>query len=196
MIWSNSGAIRGHVLDGRGQPLENVWVEAVRDGPDLMLTSYQGKRRALSDAQGQFELTQLTAAGKYRLRASEPYGSAVTLSGVTPGQSVELRLPPPAAISGVAVDGKGLPLPAFRVHAFSEDSASTYEYSFENPRGEFTLPNVAPGSLKLSVSAGDERVASAELTLAPGQRVSGVRLAMQSLSELDAAESAAFDRAN
>jgi hypothetical protein len=183
------GVIRGRVVDAVGGPAANVWVMPKResDAPASALIPMQlseGKR-VLTDREGKFAIAGLAPDARYVLRASRPSGTAAITRGVVPGTTVAITLPAAGAISGIAVDANGAPLPHFMVRASEAQTGSEREATVADAQGRFALRGVAPGSIELQVIAGPQASATRIVELAPGQKLEGLRVVVQH-SELTA----------
>jgi hypothetical protein len=90
-----NGVIRGRVVARKDGPVENVWVSAEPSGttPDgygqmLQPTTQAEARRALTDAEGVFELKELNAQGTFTIFATGPLGGEAKLDNVRVGQDI------------------------------------------------------------------------------------------------------------
>jgi hypothetical protein len=185
-----SGAIQGTVIDDRGAPAGDVWVTVKptltagdRGALRTLAMAQAQQRRVLSDADGRFLIDGLASDARFDVRALEPYGSSVVQPGKRPGESVELRLPQAAAISGIALDAQGRPLTQFYARAHSVEADSQQLRPVHAPDGRFSIPGVAPGAVQLSLVADNGLRAVAELSLAPGEHRTGLTLQLQSADE-------------
>jgi len=104
-------------------------------------------------------------------RASAPCGPLT----VEPGrpQAVTLRLEPGATIRGRVVDQQGIPLRRsdFKwVKALPEDDAQPSRGTpSQSPNGQFTIAGLPPGAY--TITTGESAVKTAQVTLAPGERI-------------------------
>ncbi len=201
-VVSRGGGLRGIVLDEAGEPLPDVWVGAramqpeaatptTRARPVGLAQLRRAQQRVLTDRQGHFSIPGVAPSGRYVVRASPshgPAGNAAVRSNVDPREWIELRVQPPAAVSGVVVDGAGRPVPGYRLQL--AHSASDLQQSTEiaDPSGQFSLSDMPAGPLQLVAVTPAGRVGTLQLDLSPGQRQTDVRLA---LMEDDAVSSAA-----
>jgi hypothetical protein len=190
----SGGVIRGRVLDAGGGPAANVWVtpkhEADAPAGGLIPMRLSEAKRVLTDREGEFAIAGLAPDARYVLRASRPYGAAAIARGVVPGTPVAITLPAAAAISGIAVDANGAPLPYFMVRASEAETGSEHEATVADAQGRFALRGMAPGSIELQVIAGPHAVATRTVELTPGQKVEGLRVVVQSSALTATTESA------
>ncbi len=185
-----AGEIRGLVLDDRGQPAPDVWVSVKpsltvgdRGALHTLALSQATQRRVLTDADGRFAIDRLASSARYDVRALEPYGSSVIRAGVAAGETVQLTLPLTAAISGVALDERGLPLAHFYARAQSTGAGSQQLRPFRTADGRFAIQSLAPGPVQLALFADDGRSAVAELVLAPGEHRRDLRLQLSAAED-------------
>jgi len=190
----SEGVIRGRVLDAGGTPAANVWVmpkhESATPAGGLIPNRLSEAKRVMTDREGAFAITGLAPGARYVLRAARPYGSAAIARGVVPGTPVAITLPAAAAISGIAVDADGAPLPYFMVRVSEAQTGWEYEATVADARGRFALRGVAPGSIQLEVIAGPHAAATRTIELAPGQQLEKLRVVAQSSALTATIESA------
>jgi hypothetical protein len=136
-------------------------------------------RRVLTDREGRFEIDRLATGVRYAVRALESFGSAAVQNGVTPGDTVELRLSRPAAVSGTVRDAAGAPVPHFVIQALSVASESQQAMTVSDSSGRFELGNLAPGHVDLTFATPAGDAASSSLELTPGQKVSDLRIVLE-----------------
>lgn len=184
------GTIRGHVVDGRGGPVDGALVEAwTRSEDDDLDLGVPRRAEALAGADGRFTLAALPP-GQYVVRASARGQGSAQLRDVALGAAdVELRLGAPAAgIRGRVSDGNGKPAVAFTIVAWQREgvlgNAGDTEATVIDPQGRYEL-SLPPGRYQVSAAArglapSDERaveVADApvevDFTLDPGSRIFG-----------------------
>jgi hypothetical protein len=174
------GTLHGTVVDEGGQPEANVWVSAT-----YQTESAAGGRpllgmepsRAMTDAEGRFELSKLTPGARYQLRANEPQGAAATLRDVSVGQEVKLVLPAASVISGLVVDARGRPQPNSSVHAHHA-ATGVQRSGRAGLDGSFRIAGVPAGKIELMASRPPSEFAQQELELRGGETREGVRLSL------------------
>ncbi|MCA8943632.1 MAG: carboxypeptidase regulatory-like domain-containing protein, partial [Planctomycetes bacterium] len=132
-------AIRGRVVDTRGEPVAGIRVSAgvqsggLDDAPGLLgVIMKNGIAQDRTDENGEFEIDKV-AAGVYRLsvsgrqgrRAHRKYGEAsvedVVIDGSLPVEGIVLTLPLAGRVTGVVVDGSGSPVAGAEIHYERED---------------------------------------------------------------------------
>ncbi|HEY2744823.1 MAG TPA: carboxypeptidase regulatory-like domain-containing protein [Polyangia bacterium] len=180
-------SIGGHVVDGRGQPVDGALVEAFAP-PGADLEAPMGAQ-TLSGVDGRFALAGLDDA-TYSLRATTRASGGVIVRGVRAGTAdVELRLGAVTAIlHGTVSDGAGKPVTAFTIVAWPkegvfgrgpEERATVIDpdgrYSLPLPAGTYAVSAAARGFARAAdrnVEVGDSG-AEANFTLARGSRIFG-----------------------
>jgi len=177
------GTIHGQVLDERGAPAPDVWISVAPDAPERGFSAVRAAsaaqarpQRVLSDSAGQFSITGLAPDASFRVRATEPYGSAAAQAGVKPGERVTLQLLESATISGVALDAKGQPVTQLTVRAVNAELGTRTAQPVSDPEGRFSLTDIAPGTVQIALSAPGGHSASTTLSLTPGQHLAGLSL--------------------
>jgi RNA polymerase sigma factor (sigma-70 family) len=180
--------IRGRVLDTEGGPVTGAVLTAWPDG------SYSSGREApvLSQEDGAFAIDGL-GPGRYSIEVSHADHSTARLEHIAAGASgVELRLARPGALAGVVTGPEG-PASQYTIvarpvlgpspteHDLRDSwSRASFKAPVARPDGAFTFPSVPPGTYEITAYLADRRVASlAPLTIAPGERKTGVRLVAQ-----------------
>jgi protocatechuate 3,4-dioxygenase beta subunit len=84
------GVLSGRVVDGEGNPVSDVWVRASRSTSSL----YEGApgEPVLTDADGNFELTELARSETYDVEAYLSQQTKAISRGLRPGQQITLRV--------------------------------------------------------------------------------------------------------
>jgi protocatechuate 3,4-dioxygenase beta subunit len=181
--------IRGRVLDTEGRPVAGAVSSAWPDGAG----SSGREAPVLSQEDGAFSIDGL-APGPYSIEVSHADLSTARLEHVAAGASgVEVRLARPGALAGVVVGAAG-PATQYTIvarvvlgpspteHELRDSwSRASFKAQVTQPDGTFTFPSVPPGTYEIDAYLPDRRVATlAALTIAPGERKTGVRLVAQS----------------
>ena len=140
------GSVRGRVVDGFGDPLPLVAVEAVS------LSGYRSVVR--TDGDGRYDLSPLVA-GAYRLAfLFEGYAEQIREVEVAAGgvARVSVSLDPlvPARLRGAVLDPQGLALPGALVEATSAGAAPAVATT--DSSGRFAFCGVRPGRWRLAVT--------------------------------------------
>lgn len=153
-------SISGRVLDDRGQPELDAWVHASPIGS----TSGIVQGPVLTDERGAFSIPALSA-GTYEVTAVSPRGEA-TAHGVSGGEgNVVIELPSYGSFSGIVKTSEGDPVTDFSLEYGVDSGPSTTISS--TSQGTWSVPWVAPGSYRLSITSRSETVTE-EVTLMPG----------------------------
>jgi hypothetical protein len=182
--------VRGVVTDGRtGQAVMGARIAAVPENAPIATTVCDcdfGNVRALTDSQGQFRLTGLSA-GRHTVVASVPGRGLARTVGVQGGSSVELRLVPAPFLSGTVIDPDGRPLADAVVRAISSDPRyeSVVEITDHLGRFDLGLPvqgeysilarhrKFAPGFSTARGVIGDKTAPRMTVAMALGKRIAG-----------------------
>jgi carboxypeptidase family protein len=170
-------AIRGHVRDGAGRPV---------DGADVGTSAIDTVQsfEARTDAAGAYVLAGLPSGGIYTIWASAPQLGQADRKAEAGATTADLVLPGAGAISGVVMDAAGRPIQGFRVLA---RSAARQGYriggseTFGAEDGRFTLENVSVGEYVVEVTAPDHAAAAV-----PGIKVTAGRTADAGTVRLEA----------
>ncbi|HLK40386.1 MAG TPA: carboxypeptidase regulatory-like domain-containing protein [Polyangiaceae bacterium] len=190
VVLDRRGRIRGHVLDGSGQPLPDVWVSADCRGAGarspleearlrLATQSGQGKR-VVSDSTGRFIIGALARDATCVVRADEPEGASAERKDVAPGDAdVVVTLPALGALRGTATTEDGRPIDRLEIGVRVDETGKTRSETVALKDGTWQLDRISPG--RLAIFARDEQGATAELRadLAPGQTLEGVRVSLR-----------------
>jgi hypothetical protein len=143
-------SIDGTVTDEDGKPIQYAYLNANGAGK---YTSAQ------TDQQGKFTLTHLVE-GEYRIEIQNGSYSNKTLTSIVAGTTnLQIVLDKRGTVSGTVIDGtNNAPVSEFQIQArrsdqtFQPDMNANYK-NYQNPNGEFTLPNVEAGSNMIMVKA-------------------------------------------
>jgi hypothetical protein len=179
---SRSGVVRGTVVNERGEPEDNAWVTATPEGeeptPIARATfSLDPPDRALTNAEGEFELSGLRRGARYTLRIKQPFDNSGVLHGVSEGQIVRFVLPASATVAGVLVDPRGAPIPFAPVSAQHPETRIARN-TVSGPDGSFSLERIPAGRVQLRGGDPVHGFGQLELDLSPGQRISGQALSL------------------
>lgn len=170
-------AIRGRVLDSKGNPSRGGRVHAEVEPKSLMTSVKYGR-------DGTFTLGPI-AAGRYRLRAEsrapgESDAKSEAVSAETGETDVVLRLRPGVTLAGRVVDERGEPVSASMLISRNGPDGSHNEFFATKPDGAFNLSNSEPGTFVIAATQADGRVGVLEdITLESGNALTDlvVRLA-------------------
>lgn len=174
-------AIRGKVVDSRGRPVPNAWVEAFPDGIALVQSPIATYRAtfARADAEGAFTLAHLRF-DRYRVFAERPgYDRRADSQAVAATGESQLRLvlSEPGSIRGRVLRPDGSPATEFGVAGRlvrSPDGRFTHPVE-DGPTVDlaFTAPLCAQQVRRVQASRGAE-VALDDVVLTPPRKVEGV----------------------
>jgi len=145
---SPSPAVRGTVVDARGQPIALARVSAC-EGDD--------EEQTISDAQGRFEMPAVTAGCS--VRAHHPRFAGSHSISIPPSGDIRLRLEPGGAMAGVATDVRGRPIASFTVALTSfepadgEPNESRVGERHDELRGSFRIDELVPGNYGVELRA-------------------------------------------
>lgn len=188
VVESQSGIIRGRVVDGRGGAISDAFVDAEPDSdPDRGGSAgreLHGWWRApvLTDSEGGFAIARL-APGTYTLRAYRRGGGEALVGGVAIGARVTLTIRPTGSIEG-ALESEDAAIPdEFRVLVSDRETGFSRGESFFRTAGRFALRDLPPGSFTLSVSAA-EGSGAAEAHVAEGQNLTGIAVRLRGRANL------------
>lgn len=151
--------------------------------------------QANTDGSGQFRFRDLPATGRFELLVSKPgYATVASFDWSAfdyesvqfqPGQEdIKIVLPPPASISGTAVDiQSGEPLANIPLMLMQDRSHPAWGQSVvrTGERGEFSLPNLTAGAYTLQLVTSENELADwvaepVKIELGPGQIHSDARI--------------------
>lgn len=170
---SQVGTVQGTVVDAGGNPLSDVSIQT--DPPTPALTS---------DAKGAFSLKSANI-GAYTLTASKKgYADASLVFGVVSASTTTVKVTMAAlpagvgSISGLVQGPVGQPLAGAKVSVDGQASETTSAQD-----GTFTLTDVKPGSVFLSVKSPDgtkylDSETRSAISLEPASTVKDVKLAL------------------
>jgi RNA polymerase sigma factor (sigma-70 family) len=176
------GTIAGLVVDDSGTPVADAHVEAEPIGPEM--ESAWIATAALSGRDGRFALGDLIP-GAHMVRATAPgQPSSKALRVQAGAQAVRLVIPRAGTLAGLVVDGEGRPARAAEVTVLPDGPdrlpfSSGVAEGMSTTGASFSFAALAPGNYELVATTPDGKVARAgDLTLAPGERRTGVRLVL------------------
>ncbi len=148
-------AIRGHVRDSAGRPIEGAEVQTWSEETAQTFS-------ARADAGGAYVLAGL-APGMYSLTAHAAGMGRAERRAEAGASGVDIVLQPAGAITGTVVDDAGRPIQGFRV-ATRATTRGGYggppPQTFGAADGRFTLEDVTEGSYVVEVSAPDRAAAA------------------------------------
>jgi hypothetical protein len=182
-------AIRGRVVDDRGDPVADVWVSALADsGGDpkrqvadaTFLSAAQSPgQRSLTNLEGRFELRGLAADGRFMVRAEQATGSACMQRSVSPGTEVALQLPGLGSLKGRVTDPAGRPVHEFSIQATHVDSGKTRSVAVTSPDGSWSMDKVPAGAVSVVAVDSEGQMGSQDVTVAARAVADGIGLVLR-----------------
>jgi hypothetical protein len=182
--------IEGRAIDRRGAPLPRRVVEArCRES-----SSYD---RTSTDAEGRFVVADCFPGASYDVRAGRTWANGDSILAFTwtsvegGGPRLDLVFPDPASVSGVVVGPDGRPYDAPVTIATLDDGPAWLERGATD-EGRFAFENLPPGrrcriQATTQDETGERTRAEAEVVLAEGSAVTGVRLELRPLGTISGA---------
>ncbi len=186
IVLDRGAVLEGQVLDGDGNPMPEVLVDARR----IPSEPFIGLAPVATDREGRYRLAGI-GAGQYEVvadrlgLASKARGSVEI--GVEGDHHLDLQLPAGISVSGQVVDGQGAPVPEARVTLTALDGEGNVARAIARIDGTFAFQVVPDGEFRLAAAASgfaparvpdDLRVSGGPiagliLTLRPGVAISG-----------------------
>ncbi|MCH9681831.1 MAG: carboxypeptidase regulatory-like domain-containing protein [Deltaproteobacteria bacterium] len=167
--------MRGRVLDSEGAAVADAFVVVE---PGTGSTHRRVAPPQLTDADGWFSV-QGVPAGQHRVRATVQGGGEATAEGVSPEETVILRLTDTAQLEGTI---EGSAPPAFEVRVEDPHSGFRRHEKFAGGR-TFVLADLPPGAYDVTVSSDQGHTRVDGVPLASGQ-TRAVSIALQTRAPL------------
>ncbi len=186
VVASQSGTIRGRVLDGQGNPVTDAFVDAERESDSAGATVGRAQRRLrsgwrrrpeLTDLEGRFVLKDL-AEGPYTLRAYRRGGGEALLEHVKVGAEVTLKLRATGSVSGVLEVTGGPAVDQFTIVVRDQKGGFHRKEKFYRSEGEWKVEDIPPGEYVIKATAA-QGTAQAEVSLKAGEHRTGLRLQLE-----------------
>jgi protocatechuate 3,4-dioxygenase beta subunit len=192
VVESQSGVIKGSVVDAAGQAVSDAFVVAAResDAAGAMGSSVQQTRWSwddkpvLSNVDGTFTVARLSP-GNYALRAYRKGGGEAVVEHVAVGSTTKLVIRATGGISGI-VRKEGTPadqLEEVEIDLSDEKTGYSREESFFRTGGVFSLKDLPAGHFTLTASSATGKK-QMTIDLAEGQQKDGIDLALEELVTL------------
>ena len=192
VVESQSGIIKGTVVDASGQPVPDAFIAHARESDAAGAVNSGHATRGwgwgdddkpvLTGVDGSFTVTKL-APGKYTLRAYRKGGGEAIAEHVAVGSTAKLQIRHTGSISGLAKKKSG-PMPD-ELTVSIEDIKTGFDRteSFYKTNGQFKLDDLPAGNFTLTVRAegGQQKT---EVPLAEGQDKTGIELTLEDLVDL------------
>lgn len=184
-VESQSGRIRGRVVDGDGGPVDDAFITSIRESDSAAKASGRDRERArwgswsrppvLTDGSGEFTLEQL-AAGQHTIVAMRKGGGEGVIEHVEVGRTgVVVTIAEGGRIAGnVALTGGGHPA-RFSISADDSAQGISRSESFFESGGAWAIEDLPPGNYDVRASA-DDGTTQTTVKLAAGEVKAGVAL--------------------
>jgi protocatechuate 3,4-dioxygenase beta subunit len=170
-----TAVIRGSVVDGKGTPIGDAFVNAIRQEPDqdmgqALRWTFDEKLR-LTAPDGTFAITGL-AAGTYSVRAYRRGGGDAIVENVKTGTSVKVQILDGASIEGTVTGAAGDEL-----SVSANGGGIQRTETFYKSGGVFAIRDLPAGVYTLSATSGNAS-GGATATVAAGETKRGVTIAL------------------
>lgn len=154
IVTAQAGVIAGLVVDGDGQPLTAAFVCAKPDAPPPDAIVSRGRcAPRMTDVDGSFEIRGLSA-GAFTLTARVRGGGEAVLSGVVPGDHVELVVRDSGSLRGSAHYRSDASVPDLLiVELVRTDAAVRRREVFLRTKGEWSIDGLPVGRYQVRVKA-------------------------------------------
>ncbi len=179
---THAGTVGGIVVDDRGAPLTDVYVEVALEtdfgsGETAWHSRSSWRDKTLTALDGSFRFTHLPS-GRFSLRAFREGGTDVTLEHVPVGETAaRLTLRPTGVLAGVVLPSPGATIDDVTVNADDRTHHTSRDERLFHTGGRFTLRDLAAGTYTLTVN-GDPRSA-VTIVLEENGRRDDIRLVAQ-----------------
>ncbi|MBS1119144.1 MAG: hypothetical protein H6Q90_1372 [Deltaproteobacteria bacterium] len=186
VVESQTGVIKGTVVDAQGKPVADAFVSAAResDAAGAQKSSVQetrwswDERPVLTSTDGLFSVGKLSP-GSYTVRAYRKGGGEAVAEHVAVGTTAQLQLKSTGSLDGTARRTGGMP-DEMTITVRDLTSGFWRTEQFFKTAGHFTIKDVPKGHFQVSVAAegGTKQI---ELDLAEGESKTGIELELESL---------------
>jgi hypothetical protein len=185
VVESQSGVIRGRVVDGAGAAVTDAFVDAERESESAAASEGNARtamrwgwsrRPNLTDTDGAFTIEKLSP-GRYTVRAYRKGGGETLAEKVPVGQSVTLTIRQTGSIAGTAKTEQGVAPDVMTVAVADVKTGFRRREQFFRSGGAFTMRDLPAGTFEVSVTA-TEGTGMATAQLAEGQAATGVAIAL------------------
>lgn len=189
VVESQTGVIRGAVIDAAGKPVADAFISAAResDAAGARASSVQqtrwtwDERPVITEVDGTFTLSKLSP-GAYTVRAYRKGGGEAIAEHVAVGTTAKLQIRATGSIAGTVRRGDGVP-DELKVYVSSAATGFHREESFFRTDGRFVIREVPGGHYRITAEAagGQKQV---ELELGEGEQRTGVAIMLDALVTL------------
>jgi RNA polymerase sigma factor (sigma-70 family) len=175
------GRIAGRVVAPDGTPAGGVTVIAAFEDSGRIVSS--AAKRVSAGPDGSFVIEGLPL-GKHAISAIHPAHADGELRGVDTGtENALIKLAPAASLAGLVVDGSGRPVSDFWVSLKRTErvrtTAPSYPRQIRDVGGAFLLDRLRGGAYVLEAVTSTGQRARTELSLADGEKRTGLRLPVE-----------------
>ena len=189
VIESQSGTIKGVVVDADGNPVSDAFLSAARESDaagaqqsNIMATrdwDWGDEKPTLTNVDGTFTITKLSP-GKYAVRAYRKGGGEAVAEHVAVGSTARLQIRHTGSIAGIAKRDGGPPPDEITVTLADLKTGFSRDERYYKTGGKFTIHDLPQGHFHLTVSAegGSKKL---ELDLGAGETKTGVEVTLDSL---------------
>ncbi len=192
-VESQSGRIRGRVVDDTGGPVDDAFLTSTRERDSAAAAAAGNRERArwggwdrppvLTDADGEFTLEQL-AAGKHTIVAMRKGGGEGVVEHVEVGSTgVVVTIAAGGRIAGTVGSSSGASPTRFTIHASDDAQGIARSETFFHAGGTWSIDDLPPGKYQVRVES-DDGAAQTEVALAAGEVKSGVKLELTPLVDV------------
>lgn len=161
IIESRSGAIRGHVFDETGAPVDDAFVHAERMSDSATANKARSRNAVrwdwnstphLSEPDGSFEIGDLSE-GSYVVRAYRKGGGEAIAEDVVVGSSVDLTIVPTGVLAGVVRVEGGPPPERFTISARDNGRGLNASDHYFRTDGRWELRELSAGTYTINVDS-------------------------------------------
>lgn len=190
VVESESGSIKGTVVDIDGKPVSDAYVSSAResDAAGAQRGNVTGTREwgwgdssapIVTSTDGTFVVDKLSA-GNYTLRAYRKGGGEAVAEHVATGSTVKLQIKRTGSIEGLATRSGGAPPAELRITLADAKTGFERTESFYRTDGRFSLRDLPAGTFKLTVD-GEGSTKTIDVPLAEGEAKTGVTVELERL---------------
>lgn len=189
VVESQSGTIKGVVVDADGKPVSDAYLSAARESDaagarasNVAMTrdwDWGDQTPTLTGVDGTFAITKLSP-GKYTVRAYRKGGGEAVVEHVAVGTSTRLQIKHTGSIAGVAKRDGGPPPDEITIELTDLKTGFSRHERYYKTAGAFTIHDLPKGHFHLNASTegGSKKI---ELDLAEGETKTGVEVVFDSL---------------
>jgi hypothetical protein len=170
-----TASLRGSVVDGKGAPIGDAFVNAIRQDPDQAMDhalrwTFDDKLR-LTAPDGTFMIPGL-AAGTYSVRAYRRGGGDAIVENVKTGTAVKIQI-----LDGASIEGTVTGAAADELAVQADGGGIHRRETFYKSGGAFAIRDLPAGKYSLAATSGPASGGTA-VTVAAGEIKRGVAIAL------------------